>query len=88
MQSDIDLYEQQVHDLPETLEDLLRAPADEQKAKGWGGPYVQNKRELKDPWGKAYQYKPTPEEEHPYELYSNGPKGKSDKKGRISVWDL
>ncbi len=88
LQGDIDLYEQQVHSFPETLDDLLKAPADEEKAKNWGGPYIQNKRELKDPWGKAYQYKQTPEEEHPYELYSNGPKGKSDKKGKISVWDL
>lgn len=87
IQGDIDLYEQQVHELPETLDELVKAPADETKAKNWGGPYAQ-KKELKDPWGKAYQYKQTPDEEHPYELYSNGPKGKSDKKGKISVWDL
>jgi len=85
---DIETYEQQVGDLPETLEDLVRAPADEQKAKHWDGPYIEKKQQLKDPWKRAYQYKPTPEEEHPYELFSYGPKGKSDKKGKISVWDL
>lgn len=83
----IGLYETQVGDLPETLNDLIKPPADEKKAARWDGEYIE-KKQLKDPWRRSYQYKPTPDEEHPYELYSNGPKGKADKKGRISVWDL
>lgn len=73
---------------PETLDDLVSQPSDPKLAAKWQeGGYLKAKKIPKDPWGKNYVYEPTPDEEHPYELYSYGKKGKKAKEAeRISVW--
>ncbi|HEV2600964.1 MAG TPA: type II secretion system major pseudopilin GspG [Candidatus Babeliales bacterium] len=73
---------------PEQLKDLIsqKAPTEEM-AQNWSGPYL-DKVALNDAWGRKFIYKLTPgESEHPYELYSEGPKGKgAPKEERISAW--
>lgn len=75
--------------LPETLQDLVTKPANEEIAKEWKGPYLEGKKALKDAWGSSIQYNLTPGGAHEFELYSYGPKKKSAPQAEwISVWDL
>lgn len=89
IQNSIEMFNTDTGDYPETLDDLVRRPTNPELAKGWVAPYMKSKKDLKDPWKKNYVYQVTPEGEHPYELYSKGPKGsKGTEAERISVWDL
>ncbi|MDP3889130.1 MAG: type II secretion system major pseudopilin GspG [bacterium] len=84
----ITMYQADMAQYPTALRDLIKQPADEKAAKKWQGPYLKKKDVPQDPWGNKYQYRPTPEAENPYELYSYGPKGKgAPKQEWISVWD-
>src|SRR5438128_2364386 len=65
IRNNIEMYNTDTGQYPETLDDLVRPPANEAAAKDWHGPYVE-KKNLKDPWGKKYIYKLTPEAENPY----------------------
>ncbi|MBT3279125.1 MAG: prepilin-type N-terminal cleavage/methylation domain-containing protein [Phycisphaerales bacterium] len=72
----IDIYIRHMGEAPETLEDLLNAPDDEEKAKEWGGPYVKkNKFPPKDPWGKELIYERLEDDDgnNTYKLTSSGP---------------
>ena len=61
---------------PETLQDLVKKPLNEELATGWDGPYgIKGTTIPKDPWKIPYQYTVTPEGE--FELYSYGPKKKT-----------
>lgn len=81
----IDFYHTDTDQYPTTLTDLIKRPAD---VKNWTEGYITKKDELVDPWSNKYQYAPTPDAEHPYQLFSYGPKGKKgSKEERISVWD-
>ena len=84
----ISVYELQTGQLPETLKDLVRRPSNETVAANWqDGGYLTTKDIPKDPWTNNYQYRPTPEGEHPYDLYSYGPKGKGAPRAEwINVW--
>jgi type II secretion system protein G len=86
----IDDFENDIGSYPQTLDDLVRKPTNEALAKNWVAPYLKDKKGLKDPFGKKYVYQVTPNQEHPYELYSYGSKrGKGTPKAEhISVWDL
>ncbi|MFI5332708.1 MAG: type II secretion system major pseudopilin GspG [Candidatus Babeliales bacterium] len=85
----IDLFNADTGAYPESLKDLVRRPVNEELAKNWVVAYIKDEKSLNDPWGNKYQYQLTPDQEHPYELYSYGPKGKSAPKAeRISVWNL
>jgi general secretion pathway protein G len=53
--------------LPDSLDALVRAPAD---ANGWLGPYAKE-AELNDPWKQPYTYK-VPGEGGPFDLVSLG----------------
>jgi general secretion pathway protein G len=88
LQQAVDSYSMEVGGYPESLRDLIKRPMDEEQARTWDGPYYDKKEISKDPWGNAYQYEKTPEAEHPYELFSYGPKGRSATAERINVWDL
>jgi len=46
-------YQSDVGSLPESLDALVKAPAN---ADGWLGPYT-NEQQLKDPWGVAIEYR-------------------------------
>lgn len=80
----IDFYHTDTDKYPTTLNDLLVRPTD---VKGWTEGYLDNKKELVDPWKNKYQYAPTPDAEHPYELFSYGSGEKGSKAEKISVWD-
>jgi general secretion pathway protein G len=90
LQSAINEFNVDTNQFPGSLKELLKAPAEENIARRWHGPYLSKKVVPKDPWGNAYKYSLTPDAgaEQPYELYSNGPTGKKGgKKSRMSVWD-
>lgn len=75
---------------PTRLKDLVNPPADEKLKKKWRqGGYFKTKELPQDPWDNNFQYKVNEANaEHPYELYSYGPKGKgSPKAEQISVWE-
>jgi general secretion pathway protein G len=82
----IDNYETDIGELPENLRDLVKKPSNEKAAENWHAPYMD--KEPKDGWKHAFYYSPTPEGgEHPYALYSYGPKGKGAPKNEwIDVW--
>jgi len=71
----ITLYQTDTSKLPVDLRDLVKRPAD---VENWSGPYLGKKAVPLDPWGRKYVYKPTPEAENPYELYSRGKSGKKE----------
>ncbi|HZW61492.1 MAG TPA: type II secretion system major pseudopilin GspG [Candidatus Babeliales bacterium] len=85
----IESYQTDIGQLPETLEDLVRKPFNEELAKNWPGNYLKGKTVPKDAWKHPFHYAVTPGQEHPYELYSYGPNGKSAPQSEwISVWNL
>ncbi|HSW74029.1 MAG TPA: type II secretion system major pseudopilin GspG [Candidatus Limnocylindria bacterium] len=87
--SAIQQFNMDIHQLPETLKDLVRKPTNEELAKEWNSAYLQGKDVPKDPWNNDFQYRKTEGEEHPYELYSYGPNGRgAPQTERISVWNL
>jgi general secretion pathway protein G len=76
-----------INSVPDSLEDLVHKPTREELAKDWVQPYTE--KVPRDPWGNAYIYRPTPEGEHKYELYSYGPKGKTAPENEwLNVWKL
>lgn len=83
-------YNVDIGQYPQRLKDLVKQPQDDQAAAGkWQkGGYIQGKKDVpQDPWGNKFQYKLTPGEDHPYELFSYGSGGKgSPKNEHISVW--
>lgn len=81
--SAVEIYETNVGELPQTLEDLVRRPADERIASEWSQVL---KKVPVDPWNRKYIYRTTPGGANPYELYSEGnPKTKGP---RIDVHKL
>lgn len=68
----IEAYESDVGELPESLDDLVEAPAN---APDWLGPYARAE-ELKDPWHKRIVYRTPGRDENPFELVSLGADGK------------
>jgi|GEM_PF-456176 len=81
----IDQYHADTDQYPSSLNDLIKKPAN---VKGWTSPYIADKKHPVDSWKNKLIYEVTPEgSEHPYELYSYGPKGKkTPKKDWLSVW--
>lgn len=68
--SALDLYEMDVGEYPESLDDLMKESAGK---KGWDGPYL--KKMPKDPWGNPYYYKRSEEQGKDYDLASGGKDG-------------
>jgi general secretion pathway protein G len=73
----IDQYQSDVGELPDSLEQLSKAPAN---ADGWLGPYAKAE-ELKDPWHHAIEYRKPGANEQPYSLTSLGVDGKPGGEG-------
>ena len=70
---------------PESLEDLVREPAN---VEGWNGPYVKESL-LKDPWGESYSYR-SPGEHGEFDIFSYGPdrqQGGEGKNADINSWE-
>lgn len=77
MKQAVDLYNLDTGEYPNSLRDLVRPPADENIRSKWlKGGYLPKKQVPTDPWGNKYQFKRTPDGEHPYEMYSYGPSGR------------
>ena len=63
---------------PESLMDLIEKPSDLDEEDGpvWKGPYIQDPRSFKDPWGHEYQYKsPGDVNQEAYDMWSMGKDG-------------
>jgi len=72
---------------PESLKDLFDKPSDDKLAKLWQGPYLQDREGLQDPWANEYNYQyPGTHNEKGFDLWSNGPDGKSDTEDDIRNW--
>lgn len=85
IQESIDFYKTDTDQYPTTLTDLMVKP---DNVKNWSSAYISDKKSLVDPWGNKYKYESTPDAEHPYELFSQGEKGRASTREQwISVWD-
>lgn len=60
---------------------LTSKPGNAESARGWAGPYL-DEGVPTDPWGKPYQYSPTPTGDSPYTLYSFGADGQPGGEGQ------
>ena len=69
----VKLYALHIGSPPNSLDDLLIAPADLANPTKWSGPYLE-KRELPlDPWNQPYQYEIIDPAEASFRIWSNGP---------------
>ena len=73
----IEQYQADVGHLPDSLQQLVTAPAN---ASGWLGPYSRNE-ELQDPWHHAIDYRHPGEDGRAYQLTGLGADGKSGGEG-------
>ncbi len=73
----LDIYRLDVGSYPTTQQGLTALNNKPSNVAGWNGPYVKDEAGLKDPWGRAYQYRnPSQRPGHPYDLISLGADGK------------
>lgn len=73
----------------EGLGALLEKPADEQRARNWDGPYIEEEKLPVDPWGNTYAYEFPPTEgkrKNFPNLYSFGPDGQEKTDDDIINW--
>jgi len=73
----IDSFQQDVGSYPDSLDQLVTAPAN---SGGWLGPYAKAE-ELKDPWHNAIDYRRPGNDGKPYQLTSLGADGKPGGEG-------
>ncbi len=82
----ISRYRLDFNKYPSKLEDLWEEPSDEDEKKNWTDAYLEPLKP--DPWGNDYEYlaegKKNPDK---YDLWSNGPDGKSGTEDDIGNWD-
>lgn len=78
----LDLYEMDIGEYPQRLEDLLEDSSGE---KNWSGPYL--KKLPKDPWGRDYYYKYPGEHGVDYDLASKGRDGVLGTEDDITNWE-
>ena len=79
----IDLFETDMGRLPQSLEELVKKPSEEDPS--WKGPYF--KRGIpKDPWGNVYLYRyPGVQNPESYDLSSLGPDKKEGTGDEIAI---
>jgi general secretion pathway protein G len=73
----IEQYQADVGSLPDSLDQLITAPAN---ASGWLGPYSR-KEELQDPWHHPIDYRRPGDDGRAYQLTSLGADGKAGGEG-------
>ena len=78
----LDLYEMDVGEYPQKLEDLVTQPLG---VENWDGPYL--KKVPKDPWGRPYYYKYPGEHNVDYDLASLGKDGILGTEDDIKNWE-
>ncbi len=82
----IDIFYADTGSYPTELNDLAEKPSDERIGAKWAGPYMDKIKV--DNWNNDFQYERTAQGEHPYELYSFGPKGEdAPEEERLTVWE-
>jgi general secretion pathway protein G len=73
----LDLYRIDVGSYPTTqqgLDALIKRPAG---VSGWNGPYVKHDEDIRDPWGRTFEYRnPSPRAGHAFDITSLGADGK------------
>lgn len=80
------LFRMAMGQYPKELSELVQKPDGDEAAK-WGGPYINNVSDLKDPWGKELHYKyPGTRNEGSYDLWSAGPDGQDGTDDDIGNW--
>jgi len=84
----LDLYRLHMGRYPESLEDLVNKPEDEEEAEKWAGPYIKDLSKLKDAWGHELRYEyPGTYNEDSYDLSSAGPNGQFGDDDDITNWE-
>jgi general secretion pathway protein G len=78
----LDLYELDVGEYPQRLEELIQPPSG---IEDWDGPYL--KKMPSDPWGRPYQYKYPGEHNNDYDLASSGRDGILGSDDDITNWE-
>jgi len=79
-------YRLEMNKYPSKLEDLWEKPSDQKMAEQWGSKYLEKMKP--DPWGNEYQYLAEGKKNSDkYDLWSNGPDGKSGTEDDIGNWD-
>ena len=73
----IGVYQMEVKRYPQSLQDLMRQPAD---ATGWSGPYAKA-ADLKDAWGNDFVYANPGTQGRKFDLTSFGADGKAGGEG-------
>lgn len=72
---------------PKELSELVEKPDDDDEAAKWGGPYIEDIAQLRDPWGNELQYRyPGTRNEDSYDLWSYGPDGQDGTEDDIGNW--
>ena len=79
--SALDLYEMDMGEYPQRMEDLLQNPGGD----SWDGPYL--KKMPKDPWGKEYYYKTPGDHGFDYDLASKGRDGTLGSDDDVTNWE-
>jgi len=85
----LNVYHFMMGDYPDTLDQLLKKPANPEKAKRWQGPLLAGPDALKDPWGNPYRYRSGAAAVHnapKYDLWSTGPDGQDGTDDDITNW--
>ncbi len=86
----LDLYHLHMGKYPEGeegLRKLVEKPDDEEEAKKWRGPYIDDVSSFKDPWDHEYRYRfPGETREDKYDLWSLGPDGEDGTDDDIKSW--
>ena len=82
--SALDLYELDNGTFPASLDALLTDPGN---AKKWRGPYLKQRKNLNDPWGRPYTYRCPGTNNPDYDLSSAGPDGQDGTADDITNWN-
>lgn len=83
----INLFKVNTGIYPEELKYLLEKPSDDDIAKKWAGPYIEDEKGLKDPWDNEYQYNANGQHnENKYDLWSNGQDGREGTEDDVVNW--
>jgi len=83
----IKLFHFNIGRYPESLNELMEKPTDDEVSDKWQGPYLEDESGLKDPWGRDFQYRQEGQHnESKYDLWSMGPDGRDGTEDDINNW--